>query len=281
MSDLDATLVVKSVEEHRFTLAPAYIPHRYDAHNEWTDPLHLQKGTWSFVRSGRRQINLQHTTRPAGEWVEIVSWPVEVTLPMTLPDQISKARDVTFPPGTTFLGVIWEPWSWDLVKKGKLRGFSVGGFARRIEAEFDKTALKKSAAFDLDAEMAIAEALSKYVKKVGDRYCVFSHQTGKKFGCYSTREEAEALLEHISRFAKYLARKRSPEEHGATEHTATDWIKSYRAGHITFDELGSRLESHPETFEEVMTAYAEGLLDRPEYRRIEMAVDRAVRSRVA
>ena len=36
---------------------------------------------------------------------------------------------------TPFMGVIWETWAWDLIKAGQLRGYSIGGKARRIEAD--------------------------------------------------------------------------------------------------------------------------------------------------
>lgn len=42
----------------------------------------------------------------------------------------------------------------------------------------------------------------KYIKKENDEFCVYSHQTGKKMGCYPTKEEAEKRLEQISRFSK-------------------------------------------------------------------------------
>ena len=42
--------------------------------------------------------------------------------------------------------------------------------------------------------------LKEYVRKVGDEWCVFSHQTGKNFGCYKTKAEAEDRLAQIKRF---------------------------------------------------------------------------------
>jgi SPP1 gp7 family putative phage head morphogenesis protein len=44
--------------------------------------------------------------------------------------------------------------------------------------------------------------LKEYVKKVGNEWCVFSHQTGKKFGCYPTKAEAEKRLAQIKMFGK-------------------------------------------------------------------------------
>jgi hypothetical protein len=62
-----------------------------------------------------------------------MAWPYEVTVPMQQPDGTST--DMTYPPDTVFLGVVWEPWAWELVKAGKLRGYSIGGTAERIMAD--------------------------------------------------------------------------------------------------------------------------------------------------
>jgi len=41
------------------------------------------------------------------------------------------------------------------------------------------------------------------IRKVGSKYCVYSHQTNKNFGCYDTLEKAEARLAQIKKFGKY------------------------------------------------------------------------------
>ena len=40
-----------------------------------------------------------------------------------------------YPAGTVFLGVIWEEWAWELVKTGKVSGYSIGGRTERVMAE--------------------------------------------------------------------------------------------------------------------------------------------------
>lgn len=127
----DSTLVSKAVEERRFTLGPMYIPNRRDAHDEWTDPDELQKAVWEYVRKGDRRIRLQHNRdKVAGEFVEIMAWPYEVEVPMMQKSGLTVP--MTFPADTVFLGVIWEPWAWDLIKADKLRGYSIGGTAQRL-----------------------------------------------------------------------------------------------------------------------------------------------------
>jgi hypothetical protein len=127
----EATLVSKAQDERRFTLGPMYIPNRRDAHAEWTDPDELQKAVWEYVKKGDRRIRLQHDRDTvAGEWVEVMAWPYEVSVPMMRKD--GSTQNMTFPENTVFLGVVWEPWAWELVKADKLRGYSIGGKAQRL-----------------------------------------------------------------------------------------------------------------------------------------------------
>jgi hypothetical protein len=126
--------VIKADDERKFTLAPMYIPDRLDAHEEWTDSDELQKAVWDYVKSNDRRIRLQHNKEiVAGEWLEIMSFPYELTVPMKKAD--GSSTKVTYPANTVFLGVQWEDWAWDMVKSGKLRGYSIGGTAARLKAD--------------------------------------------------------------------------------------------------------------------------------------------------
>jgi hypothetical protein len=42
---------------------------------------------------------------------------------------------VTYPPNTVFLGVIWNDEAWDMVRRGELRGYSIGGLSDRMYAD--------------------------------------------------------------------------------------------------------------------------------------------------
>lgn len=130
-------LVTKSadqIEEDRFTLGPWYVPNQLDAHAEWSDPAELQKALWGYVDNAPRDIMLQHErTIKAGRWVEAVTWPFEVEVPLKQAD--GTVVKYKYPAGTPFLGVIWEPWAWELIKAGKLRGYSIGGKGDMIEAD--------------------------------------------------------------------------------------------------------------------------------------------------
>lgn len=129
--------VAKSDEERRYTFGPLYVADTLDAHGEFVTAEMLQNASWEYVRravaSGSNTIYRQHTGQPAGEWVDIVSWPTEYTVKMDVPGTGTVER--TFPPGTVFQGVIWNEETWPDVKSGKILGLSMGGRAQRIAIE--------------------------------------------------------------------------------------------------------------------------------------------------
>lgn len=134
----DPTVLSKAAE-YRYTLGPAYVPGREDAHGEFTDSATLQQAMWDWVRKGDRTIYLQHSDKAAGEMVELMTVPFPLEAQLSVPGQ--GVTKFTFPPDTPFLGVVWEPWAWELVKSGQLRGYSIGGTARRVEADLPDAAL--------------------------------------------------------------------------------------------------------------------------------------------
>ena len=130
---MTGTVPVAKADEQRFTLAPVYVPGVEDAHGEFTDKETLQKALWDWMRAGDRTIYLQHSEKPAGEMVEMLTWPMPIETALAVPGQgITK---YAFPADTPFMGVIWEPWAWQMVKAGELRGYSIGGKAQRMEAD--------------------------------------------------------------------------------------------------------------------------------------------------
>ena len=119
---------VKSVIDapKRFTLGPWYVPNEVDSHGDWTDADELQEALWRYVKSGYRDIHLQHSADiKAGEWVEAMSLPWAMTVPVI--DVNGEVSDHVYPKGTVLLGVQWEVWSWPLVLEGKITGYSIGG----------------------------------------------------------------------------------------------------------------------------------------------------------
>ena len=133
---------VFKADEKRFTLGPWYIPNKQDAHGEWTDSEELQKALWNYVKSGDRRIRLQHNKDVvAGEWVETMTWPYPVTVPIKKADGTEDSH--TYPAGTVFMGVQWEPWAWSMVKAGKLTGYSIGGKAERMLVDLPEEDISK------------------------------------------------------------------------------------------------------------------------------------------
>jgi hypothetical protein len=132
LTRLDAGFVSKAVE-YKYTLGPAYVPMREDAHGEFTDNVTLQAAMWDWVRKGDRTIYLQHSDKAAGEMVEMMTLPFPLEAQLTVPGQ--GVTKYTFPADTPFLGVVWEDWAWEMVKAGQLRGYSIGGSAKRVEAD--------------------------------------------------------------------------------------------------------------------------------------------------
>jgi hypothetical protein len=130
--------VSKALDEKQFTLGPMYIPNQLDAHNEWTDDSELQQAVWKYVQSGDRRIRLQHNRDVvAGQWVEIMTLPYQTQVPMLKAD--GTTQPINFPQNTVFLGVIWEDWAWDKIKKGEIRGYSIGGRAERMYVDLDES----------------------------------------------------------------------------------------------------------------------------------------------
>lgn len=119
--------VVKANEEKRYTLGPVYAPGELDAHNETIFEEDLQAAMWDYVRKGDRTVRLQHSDKRAGEWVDLMTWPLSLKTELKMPD--GTLQKVKFPPNTVFMGVLWDEATWPLVKSGKISGYSIGGTA--------------------------------------------------------------------------------------------------------------------------------------------------------
>jgi hypothetical protein len=126
--------VVKASGEKRYTLGPVYMPDTLDAHGEWTSANDLEDAAFAYFKSEDHNIYIQHSDQKAGELVALMPWPHEVEAVMTKSvDGMAKSQSTTFPAGTVYAGVVWEPWAYAEVKKGNISGFSMGGWAKRLE----------------------------------------------------------------------------------------------------------------------------------------------------
>lgn len=109
-----------------------------DAHNEFVMADVMQEAQWDYVRQGDRRLYLQHGVAgiiPIGEWVDLVTWPFEVEAEFATPTMgKTTTRKSTIPANSVWMGVLWSDEGWKLVKAGKIRGFSMGGWAKRQPA---------------------------------------------------------------------------------------------------------------------------------------------------
>jgi hypothetical protein len=132
-------LVAKAQVEKKYTFGVAYLATNVpgdpelDSHKEFITAEELQDGQWDYVKSGDRSIYLQHgmtgSITKIGEWVDIVAWPFEASVELTLPGRPTIKRDI--PANSVWIGVLWNDVGWPLVKSGKIRGLSIGGMAKR------------------------------------------------------------------------------------------------------------------------------------------------------
>ena len=128
--------IYKADNEERYTFTVVYKPDDVDAHGEYTTPDDLQKALWQHVKDGDRNVYVQHGRLPgvgfrkAGEWVELSTWPYKTEVEFLTIDGKTHKRSV--PAGSAWMGTIWEPWAWELVKSGDIRGLSFGGTSRRV-----------------------------------------------------------------------------------------------------------------------------------------------------
>ena len=174
-------------EEERYTFSPWYVPDSIDAHGEWTDKKEVQKAFWKYLSNDDRDIRLQHNTDiVAGQWVEGATWPFEVTVPVKHPE---GSTEYTFPAGTPFLGIKWEPWAWQMIKAGEIRGLSIGGTAARAAIDFQKDDYDPTGRVDF----------AKMIRQEDGKYHLYSHDGKRHLGEFDTQEQAQAREAEINR----------------------------------------------------------------------------------
>ena len=203
-------------DDKKFTLGPLYIPNKLDAHSEWTDEEELQKAVWEYVRSGDRDIRLQHNRDVvAGEWVEMMTFPYELKIPVKKSN--GDDGEYTYPANTVFMGVLWKDWAWELVKSGKLRGYSIGGKAKRVGTDIpDETEKGQPSVSSVHVD-TIMKPPKRKVKKakdieVGDIVLFATHKDGEAT-LYSTGQ-----VERIERSGKVSIRGTNEEQEATSDN---------------------------------------------------------------
>jgi len=183
-------------EEERYTFSPWYVPDSLDAHGEWTDSKEVQHAFWNYLAKPDRGIRLQHNTDiVAGEWVEGATFPFEFTAPVKHPE---GDTEYTFPAGTPFLGIVWQPWAWELIKGGQIRGLSIGGTAVRAEEEVTASLDDPSGSF----------SFTKMIREDNGKFELYSHDGSRHLGSFSSEKAAKEREAEINRI-KHI-RKSAP-----------------------------------------------------------------------
>jgi hypothetical protein len=125
--------LLKANVEQRVTVAPLYVPGAADSHGDIAAVDELESAVAEYLAGGDMTINLQHVPEvSAGRCIGVMAWPYPVTAEMTTGD--GTVRSVSLPAGTVYQAVKWNPWAWELVKTGKIRGMSLEGSALRVPA---------------------------------------------------------------------------------------------------------------------------------------------------
>lgn len=123
--------LAKLNDEWRYTLGPVYAPDTLDLHDEFADDAELHRAFIEYAALSDRRLRLQHNTDvEVGTVVELMRVPWEHTVQLSAPGR--DTYEVTLPAGTVWMGVVWDerPWN-ELVKTGKIGGYSMGGRAFR------------------------------------------------------------------------------------------------------------------------------------------------------
>lgn len=126
--DTVETVVVKSVDERRYTLSmgyPAYSPDvavARDGHLDFASDNEVEQAAWGYLAKGG-EVGMHHAdgTEGAGRIVESYiyrgpDWQVG--------EQVIKSGD-------WLIGTIWSQSAWDAIKAGEIQGTSMQGTAKR------------------------------------------------------------------------------------------------------------------------------------------------------
>lgn len=128
---LDSYSIIKSSDEKRFTLGIAYPANRLDSDKDWATIETVEKAAWTFL--SRANVGLFHSEGTDGAGIPVESYIYrgpDWTIERTDEDGNVIAKE-TVKAGDWLLGVIWNEEAWDLIKQGKVTGYSLQGTATR------------------------------------------------------------------------------------------------------------------------------------------------------
>lgn len=124
------------MSEQRYVLGIAYqagpderIDEGVDGGRDFFTPAELEKAAWGYLRKGA-QSGLLHVPGTEGAGTVVESYIYRG------PDW--QVGDTVVKSGDWLVGAILDPHAWQLLKSGKIDGWSVQGTARRVAAGSDR-----------------------------------------------------------------------------------------------------------------------------------------------
>ena len=141
-TDLVGTNVIKTAEEHRYTLSVAYPAMRADkavaadGHIDFISAEALAKTAWEFLKKGGVTMHHQPGTSGHAEIVESYIWPG----PDWVVESPVNKESYTVRKGDWMLACRWDEEGWSAVKSGLVNGFSPEGSARRVKPTAERLA---------------------------------------------------------------------------------------------------------------------------------------------
>lgn len=116
--------ILKADNEEQYLLGPVLVPESEDTQGDIVSAAEIRRAAHRFLEF-YQDIRLQHQRSTTVKVVESFIAPHDLQLGVE-----------TVKAGTWLLGVhVTDDGIWQQVKSGKLTGFSIGGFAQRVEIE--------------------------------------------------------------------------------------------------------------------------------------------------
>ena len=114
------------IPEKRLTYGVVYPPNFVDLQKEWAKADIIEEAAHSFMRKYREQDTFHNEQGGAGVPVESFIAPCDIT------EFHGKKleKDEIIPAGSWVMATEWTPDNWALVKSGKIKGYSIGGFKK-------------------------------------------------------------------------------------------------------------------------------------------------------
>lgn len=114
------------VPEKRITYGVVYPANEIDLQKEWARESIIEEAAHAFLEQWRQQDTFHSEQSGAGQPVE------SFIAPCDLYEFHGKALDEPIRRGSWVMATKWTPEAWELVKSGKIRGYSIGGYKRIV-----------------------------------------------------------------------------------------------------------------------------------------------------